>query len=60
MNKIENLSNYGNFLPIMLNVILNNSQIVVQKLPDCKIQILAASYFYLVIYPYTVICLTDL
>ena len=42
MNKFENLPVYGNFVPIMLNVILNISLIVVQNLPDCKMQMLAA------------------
>ncbi len=33
--RIENLPEYGIFFPIMLNVILNPSLIVVQNLPDC-------------------------
>ncbi len=44
MNKFENLPDNGNFSHVMLNVILNISLIVVQKLPDCKMQMLAALF----------------
>ena len=42
MNKFENLPDYGNLFPIMLNVILNISVIVGRNLPDSKKQMLAA------------------
>ena len=47
MNKLDNLPDYGNILPIRLHVqyvILNISLIVEQNLPDCKMQMLAALY----------------
>ena len=30
MNKFENIPDYGNFVPIMLNVVLNNSPIILK------------------------------
>ena len=42
MNKFENPPDYGNFVPIMLNVMTKISLIVVPNLPDCKMQMLAA------------------
>ncbi len=42
MNKFDNLPDYGNVVPFMLNVILNVSLIAGQNLPDCKMQIFAA------------------
>ncbi len=44
MNKFENLPGYWNLFPIMLNVILNISQIVVH-VPNCNMQILPALQF---------------
>ncbi len=45
INKFENLPDYGNLIPFMLNVVLNVSLLVVHNLPDCKMQMLAASMY---------------
>ncbi len=42
MNKFDNLPDYGNIVPVVLNVILYVSLIVVQNLLECKMQVLAA------------------
>ncbi len=42
--QFENLHDYGNFVLVTLNVILNISLIVVQNLSDCKMIMLAALY----------------
>ena len=47
MNKIfENLPDYENFSPVMLSVILNIFLIVVNNLPDCKMQMSTALYLW--------------
>ncbi len=42
MNKLDNLPGYGNFVSIILNVILSISLIVVQNLPERLVQMLAS------------------
>ncbi len=43
INEFENLPIYEKLFPIMLSVILNVSLIVVQNLPDCKMQYVSSS-----------------
>ena len=40
MTKLESLPDYGNFVPVILSVILNNMSLIgVQNLPGWKMQI---------------------
>ena len=44
MNKFQNLHEYGNISPIMLIVLLDISLIIVQNVPDCKMQMSALQF----------------